>query len=72
MGDEVGGFGYPLLSADQIRDEPCRWETLKQEVLGRGAIVTFVNDHVRTPDGRVMERQYGLHPGAVAIVAWNE
>lgn len=55
-----------------IQDEPRRWEVRHREVLGAGAISSFVNDHVVAPSGDVLQRQYLTHPGAVAVVAWDE
>ncbi len=55
-----------------VRDEPLRWEVRRRDVLGAGAISSFVDDQVVTPSGEVVQRQYLTHPGAVAIVAWDE
>jgi ADP-ribose pyrophosphatase len=53
-------------------DLPTLWPTLRSEVLGRGAISSFVNDVVQTPNGETMHRQYLSHPGAVAVIALDE
>lgn len=53
-------------------DSPTQWPTRSREVLGRGAISSFVNEVVETPAGTTMNRQFLTHPGAVAIVAWDE
>lgn len=55
-----------------ITDEAMSWPVENHEVKATGAISNFVNDQVRTPDGELIERQYLSHPGAVAIVAWDE
>lgn len=55
-----------------VRDTPRRWEVRHREVLGTGAISSFVDDEVVTPTGDTVQRQYLTHPGAVAVVAWNE
>ena len=55
-----------------IADEPHRWEVRRREVLGAGAISSFVNEEVVTPSGDVVHRQFLTHPGAVCIVAWDE
>lgn len=55
-----------------IADEPRRWEVRRREVLGAGAISSFVNEEVVTPSGDVVHRQFLTHPGAVCIVAWDE
>ncbi len=53
-------------------DVRTSWPALSREVLGKGAISSFVNEVVRTPAGTTMNRQFLTHPGAVAIVAWDE
>lgn len=53
-------------------DVPTSWPALSKEVLGEGAISSFVNEVVQTPTGTTMNRQFLTHPGAVAIVAWDE
>ncbi len=55
-----------------IADEPRRWEIRGREVLGEGAISSFVDDEVITPSGDAVKRQFLTHPGAVCIVAWDE
>lgn len=55
-----------------IADAPMSWRVRRQEVLGRGAVSSFVDDEVETPSGQVVRRQYLTHPGAVAVVAWDE
>ncbi|HMR49097.1 MAG TPA: NUDIX hydrolase [Arachnia sp.] len=53
-------------------DRRMRWPVTSHEVLARGAIADFVEDVVATPSGGEMRRQYVTHPGAVAIVPWDE
>lgn len=53
-------------------DNPTHWPTLSREMLGEGAISSFVNEVVRTPTGTTMNRQFLTHPGAVAVLAWDE
>lgn len=53
-------------------DDLVRWPVTSHEVLGRGGVSDFVEDYVTTPSGESMRRQYLTHPGAVAIVAWDE
>lgn len=55
-----------------IVDAPISWPVRHHEVLGRGHVSDFVNDEVVTPSGEVVRRQYLTHPGAVAVVAWDE
>ncbi len=55
-----------------ISDEPRRWEVRGRDVLGVGAVASFVDDEVVTPSGQTVKRQFMTHPGAVCIVAWDE
>ncbi len=61
-----------VLTATEAIDAPTTWPIVAHRVLGRGAVSDFVNDGVATPDGEVMQRQYLLHPGAVAVIALDE
>lgn len=54
-----------------IGDQPVEWPVQAREVLARGAVSSFVEETVLTPDGTAMRRQYLTHPGAVAVVAWD-
>lgn len=53
-------------------DTKKSWPVEERTTLGVGAISTFVNEVVRTPTGQTMDRQFLTHPGAVAVVAWDE
>ncbi|WP_099332450.1 NUDIX domain-containing protein [Actinomyces minihominis] len=53
-------------------DTKKSWPVVRRTTLGVGAISTFVNEVVRTPSGQTMNRQFLTHPGAVAVVAWDE
>ena len=53
-------------------DRRMSWPVTSREVLGRGAISEFVEEIVQTPSGGEMARQFVTHPGAVAIVPWDE
>lgn len=55
-----------------IQDRKLRWPVRSREVLGTGRVSSFVNEVVETPDGQVMDRQFLTHPGAVAVVPWDE
>lgn len=55
-----------------IADKPNVWQVRDREVLGKGWVSSFVNETVLTPTGQEMTRQYLTHPGAVAVVAWDE
>ena len=53
-------------------DEPMSWPVRSRTVLGEGRVSAFVDEQVTTPSGKVMDRQYLTHPGAVAVVAWRQ
>lgn len=55
-----------------IADKPTDWQVRDREVLGKGWVSNFVNETVVTPSGDAVQRQYLTHPGAVAVVAWDE
>lgn len=55
-----------------IADKPTDWQVRDRDVLGRGWVSNFVNETVITPSGDAVQRQYLTHPGAVAVVAWDE
>lgn len=55
-----------------IQDRRVEWPVVRREVLGVGRVSSFVNEVVTTPDGATMERQFLTHPGAVAIIPWDE
>ena len=55
-----------------LEDRKMQWPVVSREVLGQGRVSSFVNEVVQTPDGASMERQFLTHPGAVAIVPWDE
>lgn len=53
-------------------DRPVAWEVRKRAELGRGRVSAFVDETIATPSGEVITRQYLTHPGAVAVVCWDE
>ncbi|MBB1510261.1 NUDIX domain-containing protein [Tessaracoccus sp. MC1756] len=53
-------------------DEPMKWPVRSREVLGSGRVTSFVEERVATPSGEEITRQFITHPGAVAVVAWDE
>lgn len=55
-----------------IADRAERWPVVSREELGSGRVSTFVEEVVTTPSGDEMRRQFITHPGAVAIVPWDE
>ena len=62
---------YVLTSAELI-DQPASWPVLAREVLAGGAVTTYLQDTVRSPDEHTMDRQYLRHPGAVGVIALDE
>lgn len=48
------------------------WEVTDRVELGAGRVSTFVDETVNTPSGETMTRQFLTHPGAVAVVCWDE
>lgn len=69
-----GGLGEDrvVLAPAEIADLPLSWPVLSTEVLAKGHVATFTEDHVRTPDGGEMTREYLRHPGAVGIIALDD
>lgn len=55
-----------------LTDRPARWEIIQSETLATGRVSNFRQDTVLTPSGERMQRQYVTHPGAVAIICWND
>ncbi|MDO4784456.1 MAG: NUDIX hydrolase [Propionibacteriaceae bacterium] len=53
-------------------DRAERWPVKDHRRLASGRVSSFVEDDVVTPSGETMARQYVTHPGAVAIVAWDD
>lgn len=55
-----------------ISDQPTSWEVAAHQVLASGRVSSFVQDRIVTPSGEEIDRQYVTHPGAVAVIAWDE
>ncbi|AQX14912.1 ADP-ribose pyrophosphatase [Tessaracoccus lapidicaptus] len=55
-----------------VTDEPMSWPVRSRKVLGEGRVSAFVDEEIETPSGDLIARQYLTHPGAVAVVAWDE
>ncbi len=55
-----------------IEDRRMHWPVRSREVLGTGRVSSFVEETVETPSGEEMTRQFLTHPGAVAIVPFDE
>lgn len=56
----------------EIRDEPEQWPVLESTTRFSGNVMSVVTDTVRMADGRVADRDYIVHPGAVGVVALDE
>ncbi|MDO5067230.1 MAG: NUDIX hydrolase [Propionibacteriaceae bacterium] len=53
-------------------DRPMSWEVTSRVELGAGRVSSFIEETVVTPSGQTMTRQFLTHPGAVAVVCWDE
>ena len=61
-----------IIGPDDLVDRPESWQVTEHELLARGAVSSFVQETVLTPDGQPLERQFTLHPGAVGIIALDD
>lgn len=55
-----------------IKDTPEQWQVTATEVPFRGNKTSVRTDDVVMPDGRVVKRDYQVHPGSVAVLALDE
>ncbi|MDN5725516.1 MAG: NUDIX hydrolase [Propionibacteriales bacterium] len=62
----------PVLSSDELADQPVRWPVTSHEELAAGHVVTMVRESITTPDGSSMTREWVTHPGAVAVIAVDD
>lgn len=53
-------------------DRPMNWRVTERTELGAGRVTSFVEETVLTPSGESITRQFLTHPGAVAVVCWDE
>lgn len=60
------------LDASDLTDSAEDWPILDHRGLAHGSVCDFVEDTVAAAGGGRMVRQYTLHPGAVAIIAWDD
>lgn len=72
--ETVDGTGTEklIIGADELVDAPDSWQVASAELLARGAVSSFVQEEVLTPDGVAIRRQFTRHPGAVGIIALDE
>jgi 8-oxo-dGTP pyrophosphatase MutT (NUDIX family) len=61
-----------ILGRDELADVPLAWPVASSTVLAEGTITKYVQDQVRTPDGRLITREYLKHPGAVGVIALDD
>lgn len=61
-----------VLAADELFDVPDAWPVESAQKLAEGAVASFVQERVLTPDRVGLDRQFTVHPGAVGILAVDE
>ncbi|MEO3790122.1 NUDIX hydrolase [Nonomuraea sp. B10E15] len=69
----AGGDGSPdRLVPGVIRDTPESWDVLETKQRFEGHVIKVVTDTVRMPRDEAAERDYVIHPGAVAVLALDD
>lgn len=58
-----------LLARSDLVDTALDWPVRVTDELAAGRVARFVQDHLATPDGTEIAREYLQHPGAVAVIA---
>jgi 8-oxo-dGDP phosphatase len=61
-----------ILSPEELIDVQLAWPVESSTVLAEGRITKYVQDRVKTPDGRLITREYLKHPGAVGVIALDD
>jgi 8-oxo-dGDP phosphatase len=56
----------------ELRDTPEQWPIESSERLAQGQVTTYVRERVRMIDDTVANREYTLHPGAVAVLLLDD
>ena len=56
----------------RIEDTPEAWDVVESRPRFKGHIIDVVTDTVRMPRDEVAERDYVVHPGAVAVLALDD
>ncbi|MFS1303880.1 NUDIX domain-containing protein [Streptosporangium longisporum] len=56
----------------EVRDVPEEWKVDSSTEHFRARVITGVTDAVVMPDGEIVNRDYVVHPGSVAVVALDE
>jgi len=55
-----------------IKDEPAHWPVVSSAELLRGRLIAVRTDKVRMPGNNLAEREWVIHPGAVAVLALDD
>jgi ADP-ribose pyrophosphatase len=61
-----------IIGPDELIDAPHSWPVESSTMLASGAVSSFVEERVLTPDRQPLDRQFTLHPGAVGIIALDD
>lgn len=61
-----------IIGPDELVDTPDSWPVEASRLLASGAVTSFVEERVLTPDRHRLDRQFTLHPGAVGIIAIDD
>ena len=61
-----------IIGVDELIDRPESWAVTRSAVLAAGAVCSFVEEEVLTPDAEPLQRQFTVHPGAVGILAVDD
>ncbi len=61
-----------LGESSDVRDVAEEWPVVSSTNRFSGKFVTVLTESVRTPDGRVIQRDVVKHPGAVGVVPYDE
>lgn len=61
-----------LLTRSDLVDASLDWPVRATDELAQGQVARFVQDHLQTPNGQEITREYLQHPGAVAVIALDE
>jgi 8-oxo-dGDP phosphatase len=56
----------------EIRDEQAQWPVLASKTQFTGHVISIRTDTVQMTDGKIADRDYVVHPGAVGVVALDE
>jgi 8-oxo-dGDP phosphatase len=64
--------GVHAVRGPEVRDVPEGWKVDSSAEHFRGRVITAVTDAVVMPDGEVVNRDYVIHPGSVAVVALDD